>query len=180
MNQGRIVSHVTGPVILHTHNDPRVLCCTKEAREAACMTGCLDIDITNCFPNCVLLLYPDRDLGAVKKYVGNTHLWRRAVSVYYNISVDQAKEVLMCALYGFPAPRNSISESPHTLPFVEWLSGDVASVRHEICRDNPDVVEHFTINNRPNAEATTFFYAVTRKEDEIMDPLFRTLLPFGF
>ena len=143
---------------------------TKEAREAACAAGRLDIDITNCFPNCVTPLYPDRDLGAVQKYVGNTHLWRRAVSEYYNISADPAKELLMCALYGFPTPRNSISESPHVLPFAEWLSEDVGALRQEICRDNPDVLEHFAINNRPNAEATTFFYAVTKKEDEIMDP----------
>ena len=143
---------------------------TKEAREAACTAGCLEIDITNCFPNCVALLFPDRDLGAVQKYVRNTHLWRRAVREYYNISADQAKELLMCALYGFPTPRNSISESAHALPFVEWLSEDVWELRQEICKVNADVLDHFTKNNRPNAEATTFFYAVTKKEDEIMAP----------
>ena len=61
---------------------------------------------------------------------------------------------------------------------MEWLSEDVGALRQEICRDNPDVLEHFAINNRPNAEATTFFYAVTKKEDEIMDPFSEQRLAF--
>ena len=78
---------------------------TREARRAACLEGYLDIDITNCFPNCITPLYTGRDLGAVRKYTSNTPLWRRAVAEYYDISIEESKEVLMCELYGFPYPQ---------------------------------------------------------------------------
>ena len=89
---------------------------TREARRAACLEGYLDIDITNCFPNCILLLYPDRDLGDERKYSHNSPFWRRALAEYYDISIEGGNDVVMCALYGVPTPRNSISPSPHTLP----------------------------------------------------------------
>ena len=142
---------------------------TREAREAACMEGYLELDITNCFPSCILLLYPEKDIREVRKYVENTPLWRRAVADYYDINIADAKEVLMCAMYGFPTPRNSISPSPHTLPFVEWLAEDVSGLRGEICRRSPDLLNHFAKNNRANAEANAFFYIVSQKEHEVLD-----------
>ena len=111
---------------------------TREVRTVACLEGYVDIDITNCFPNSPPpLLYAARDLGAARKYAPNTPLWRRAVAEYYDIIIGEAKDVLMCALYGFHTPRNSISPPPHTLPFVEWLPDAVRGVRKEICMGNP-------------------------------------------
>ena len=142
---------------------------TREERAAACMEGYLELDITNCFPCCILHLYPDRDIRAVRKYVAYTCFWRRAVADYYDINMDEAKGVLMCATYGFPTPRNIISPSPHTMPFVEWITEDVRVAREEICMGAPDVLANFVKHNRGNAEAEAFFYRVSQKEHEILN-----------
>ena len=136
---------------------------TRYARAAACLDGYLDIDITNCLPNCILLLYRDSDHGAVRESVGNTLLWRRAVAEYYDISIEEAKEVLMCALYGFPAPRNIISPSPHTMHFVERLSEGASGIRDDIRRDRPRFYRSFSLNNRAYAEAAAFSTPYLRK-----------------
>ena len=114
------------------------------------------------------------DLCALRKYVANTHVWRAAVAEYYEISIREAKQILTCALYGYPAPRGEISPSPHTIPFVEWLSEDASSVRNAICADRPDELRHFTSNSRPSPEMTLFFYALSEVEAEMVAKLFRT------
>ena len=86
----------------------------------------------------------------------------------------ESKEILTCALYGYPAPRGDISPSPHTIPFVEWLSEDASSVRRDICADRPDELRHFTSNNRPSPEMALFFYALSEVEAEMIAKLFRT------
>ena len=147
---------------------------TKEARAAACANGSLEVDISNCFPNCALQLYPDKDLRALRKYAANTQTWRMAVAEYYEVSIAQAKEVLTCALYGLTAPRGEISKPPHTIPLVEWLAEDAASVRRCICAERPGEMRHFTSNNRPSPEMTLFFYALSEVEAGMIAGLFRT------
>ena len=142
---------------------------TREEREASCMEGYLELDIANCPPSCILLLYPEKDIRAVRKYVEGAPLWRRAVADYYDINIAEAKEVLMCAMYGFPTPRNFMSPSPHTLPFVEWLAEDFKGARGKICRRIPDLMNRFAKNNRANADAAAFFYTVSQKGREILD-----------
>ena len=151
---------------------------TKEARLAACMDGYLELDITKCFPCCILHLYPDRDIRAVRKYVQYTSFWRRAAADYYDINMDEAKEVLTCAMYGFPTPRNIISPSPHTLPFVKWLTEDSRCVREEICKSDPDLLTNFVKHNRTNAESTAFFYHVSQMEQEILTELVKARFRF--
>ena len=89
---------------------------TREAMSSALVSGAVDVDICNFFPACASLLYPDAELLAVRKYIKNAPLWRRAVAGYYDIPIVQAKAVLLCALYGYLTPRDEITESPHTPP----------------------------------------------------------------
>ena len=141
---------------------------TREARSAAIRRGYLEVDISNCFPPCVLLLYPDMDIPSVRKYNKYKSLWRNAVSLYYEIPAQSAKEVLMCAMYGYPSPRNEISESRDSLPFAERIACDVERVRTAICNDKKNTYQYFVETARPYPAATTFFYYVSEKEDEIL------------
>ena len=53
---------------------------TREARRAAAGTGFTEVDIVNFSPTCVLLLYPDMEIPAVRKYTKYTAGWEEAVS----------------------------------------------------------------------------------------------------
>ena len=66
---------------------------TGEARGAFRAKGRLEVDISNCSTNCIILLYPDKNLCALRKYTANTQIWRMAVAEYYEISIGEAKEV---------------------------------------------------------------------------------------
>ena len=105
---------------------------TREAMSSALVSGAVDVDICNFFPACASLLYPDAELLAVRKYIKNAPLWRRAAASYYDIPTVKAKEVPLCALYGYLTPMGKIAESPHTLPFVDWLAQDMEKVRGKI------------------------------------------------
>ena len=105
---------------------------------------------------------------AVKRYNKYTSLWRKAVSMYYAIPTHSANEVLMCATYGYPAPRNEISESRDSVLFLEWLAFNVGRVRIGICNDTPNTYQYFTETARQNPSGTTFFYYVYGKEGEIL------------
>ena len=98
----------------------------------------------------------------------NAPLWRRASASYYDIPIAKAKEVLLCALYGYLTPRGKIAESPHTLPFVDWLAQDVGKVRDKICSGNPDFLRYFRDKGRRGPAATLFCYMLAKKEAEIL------------
>ena len=102
---------------------------TREARSEAFRIDYVEVDISNCFPSCVLLLYPDMDIPSVRKYNKYTSLLRKSVSMCYEIPTRSAKAVLMCAMYRYPAPRQEISDPRYSVPCVEWIAFDVERVR---------------------------------------------------
>ena len=108
------------------------------------------------------------DIPAVRKYKKYTSLWANSVSMCYKIPNHFAKDVLMCAMYGYPSPRNGISESRNSVPFAERIAFDVERVRIAICDDKKNKYQYFADNARPNPSATTFFYYVSGKEDEML------------
>ena len=105
---------------------------TRGARSAALVARAAEVDISNCFPARDRLLYPDSEPPPTRRYIKNAPIWRRAVASYYDIPLDKAKEVLLCALYGYHAPRNEIADPPHAPPFVDWPSEDMGAVRNKI------------------------------------------------
>ena len=79
----------------------------------------------------MLLLFPEMNPPAIRRYTSHTEEWRGAVAEYYGASRGIAKELLLRALYGYPKPTATSPAAPHVLPFVEWLSMDSNAVRRE-------------------------------------------------
>ena len=82
------------------------------------------------------------DIPSVRKYNKYTSLRTKSVPMYYEIPTHSAKEVLMCAMYGYPAPRNEISEPRDSVPIAEWLAYDVGRVRIASCNDKPNTYQY--------------------------------------
>ena len=77
-----------GAIILHGRIDA-----DSNQRSEGCFlrAGRLEVDISNFFPTCIPLLYPDKDLCASRKYDAQTQIWRMAVAEYYEISIGERK-----------------------------------------------------------------------------------------
>ena len=114
-----------------------------------------------------MLLFPEMNLPAIRRYTSHTEEWRGAVAEYYGVSLGAAKELLLRALCGYPKPTSTFPAAPHVLPFVEWLSMDSNAVRREACAANPEMLRYFEQRGRQKPESTFLFYALAQKEEEI-------------
>ena len=141
---------------------------TREARREACPPQYVELDIANCFANCILLMYPETDFPSLRRYCDNTEVWRAAVSEYYGVDRHQAKGVILRALYGYTTPPTDFATS-HVMPIAEWIAEDAKRARDMICSDLPDLLGHFTRANRKSPRSTTFFYALSQKENELLN-----------
>ena len=88
--------------------------------------------------------------------------------MYYEIPTQSAKEVLICAMYGYTSPRNEISEPRDSVTFAGRLAFDVKRVRIAICNDRQRAYQYFAEPARQRPAKTTHPHYVSGKEDEIL------------
>ena len=141
---------------------------TRDARKAACGRSYVELDVANCFPTCIILLFPDTNFPALDRYTAHVDLWRRAVSDYYAIDMDGAKRILLRSMYGYPKPGIDSGASPQVTPLVERIYQGGKRAMDMICEARPELADHFQQMERANPRATAFFYAMSSEEHEIL------------
>ena len=113
------------------------------------------------------ILFPELDLPAIRRYTAHTEKWRGAVAEYYGVSMADAKELLIRALYGYPKPDATSTASAHVLPFAQRPSVDSHAVRREERAAIPETLRYFEQRGRLQPESTLLFYSLAQKEEEI-------------
>lgn len=92
---------------------------TRRARDALCPPGAIEFDQATALVSIMVKLAQPYHIHTpnLVKYMKHKCNWRAAVAKYYQIEDDEAKTVLMRAIFGFPGPLQ-----PHTekgvLPFL--------------------------------------------------------------
>ena len=109
---------------------------TREAWGVARRSFARDIDIANAHSSCASLLVPDMPLLWVSQYKEHTDAWRRAVPKYYGVALQEAKIILIKALFGFITPPGGHSATLDPLPVVKRPAEDYAQVKNHLVAQN--------------------------------------------
>ena len=141
---------------------------TREARREARLPQYVDLGIANCFATCILLMYHEAEFPSMRRYYDQTEVWRADVSEYYGVGRRQAKGVIARSLYGYPNPPTDFATS-HVMPIVEWIDEDATRARDMICAGRPELLENFSRARRTSQRSTAFFYALSQKENNLLN-----------
>ena len=144
---------------------------TREARAIAFgvlpaaedLSIAFDVDLKNSIPSCCARLARrlglDEHCTVLMKYVEHVDEWKSAVAEYYELTVDEAKRLILKVFFGGAPPDEN--------PMLWGLIRDVSTVRDAVLAEYLTTV--FT--SRPRPTITRFAYALFAEEDALLRKL---------
>ena len=88
-----------------------------------------------------------------RKYVAHKAAWRSAVSKWLDLSLEDAKKMLLKACYGFSLPSRS-GGSSKVCPLLDGLAREGLELREAVCTAYPGLVEAMCLARRPRPETS--------------------------
>ncbi|CAJ1343512.1 unnamed protein product [Effrenium voratum] len=112
-------------------------------------------------------------------YMKHKSHWRAAVAKYYHIEDEEAKEVLMRAVFGFAGPMEEHAKQG-VLPLLHGLAAESAEVRNAVCADKPEILAAMKVAKKPRPETSALAFILFDEEDRAMRHLVNLLPDFGW
>ena len=139
--------HFFGP-----HSYP---CLSRQARAAAYPAASKEFDMPNAIVHfaCQVGDAHGVTMPLFRKYVAHKAAWRSAVSKWLDLSLEDAKKMLLKACYGFSLPSRS-GGSSKVCPLLDGLAREGLELREAVCTAYPGLVEAMCLARRPRPETS--------------------------
>ncbi|CAJ1445064.1 unnamed protein product [Effrenium voratum] len=139
--------HFFGP-----HSYP---CLSRQARAAAYPAASKEFDMPNAivYFACQVGDAHGVTMPLFRKYVAHKAAWRSAVSKWLDLSLEDAKKMLLKACYGFSLPSRS-GGSSKVCPLLDGLAREGLELREAVCTAYPGLVEAMCLARRPRPETS--------------------------
>ncbi|CAJ1337493.1 unnamed protein product [Effrenium voratum] len=171
--RGRAVGrHFFGP-----HSYP---CLSRQARAAAHPAASKEFDMPNAivYFACQVGDAHGVTMPLFRKYVAHKAAWRSAVSKWLDLSLEDAKKMLLKACYGFSLPSRS-GGSSKVCPLLNGLAREGLELREAVCTAYPGLVEAMCLARRPRPETSAVAMLLLDLENRCRAPATSQFPPCG-